>query len=517
MYLANIYLLILILLTIIISVNSTYLKDDDKLYLIQVEYGYNITEFSFEVLNRDDAEINDFLSSRIACFNNTEYDNDIFDLYSVYINKYWLFMVNSSKIADELLQRDDYKKKELYINGIIVPESLNYKMPEINNNKRIPVFIVKDNITEKLSKFDIRYMNKHTYFLFDIKRAISNYPEVYLFIISILLIICSFITTFYWKVKLKSLSRRNVLPLHSFLITIPLFLFLLSIALVIKSIDIKGKDPNKQYEDSIFVDTALITLSAIYKSILWFMTLLICYGWKISIQTLSRNDVKFLMKMFLVIYIVMCLDQIIDSTGIKIWIFHISEIKNIIFYSGMLYLLLRKVNKNIIFIERRLYYARLFNLDYNEAFAYKLKLTKKLKPMLYSYISLYVIVLLIHKIAVYDYDTPLLETYDYILVDVYLSAFILYVMFPRILPENFNVDLGNDLDEDIGLVFKAFLPKYNMINNEYKENEKEIKSIKDKKIPILILGPCLSHYGGGGEQEVSLNNYINNIEIGYTD
>ena len=147
MCISYIYFLILIFLTILISVNSAVLNEDDKLNLIQVEYGYNITNFDLEVLNRDDAEINDFLSSRIAFMNGSSFDNEIFDIYSAYINKYWIFIVNSSSVADSLLERDYYKKNELYINGIIVPKSLNYKMPEKNNNKKIPIFIVNDNIT----------------------------------------------------------------------------------------------------------------------------------------------------------------------------------------------------------------------------------------------------------------------------------------------------------------------------------------------------------------------------------
>jgi hypothetical protein len=185
--------LILILLTILISVNSAILNEDDKLILIQVEYGYNISNFSLEVLNRDDAEINDFLSSRIAFMTGSEdKDKEIFDLYSQYINKYWMFLVNSSEAADRLLQREDYKKNELYINGIIIPKSLNYKMPSKNNNKNIPIFILKDEIVEKLYSFDIRHMEKHIYFLFLIKRAISTYPEIYFLVISIILLVSSF-------------------------------------------------------------------------------------------------------------------------------------------------------------------------------------------------------------------------------------------------------------------------------------------------------------------------------------
>ena len=82
---------ILIILTLILTINSSMLKEDDKLFLIQTEYQFNITKFNVTVLNRDEAEINDHLFSSLAFMNNTDSDKIIFDLYSNYINKYWIF------------------------------------------------------------------------------------------------------------------------------------------------------------------------------------------------------------------------------------------------------------------------------------------------------------------------------------------------------------------------------------------------------------------------------------------
>lgn len=515
MFVSNIYFLILILLTILISVNSSVLLDDDQLFVIRVEYGYNQTEFPFEVLNRDDAEINDFLSSRIAFMDGSDNDKEIFDIYSSYINKYWMFLVNSSSVADSLLQREDYEKNELYINGIIVPESLNYKMPSTNNNKKIPIFIVKDNITKNISAYDIRKMDKHNYFLFEIKRAISTYPEVYLLVISIITLISAFAMVVYWNVKMKSVARVDLLRIQRALYTIPIFIFLLAIALIVKAIDIRGQDPYRNYDDSIYINTALITLSAIYRTALWLFLLFISCGYKISINRLPRGDVKFLLKSSLIIYILMCLDQIIDERGVKLWVFHLSEIKNILFYAGIMYILFKRINKNLRFLERKLFYARLLAPEYIEALAFKIKLMKKVKWILYAYLGLFFFILLLHKTALLPYDSSLLETFNYNFVDVCLSVSLLYVFRPQQLPPNFDTDLGNNLDEDLGLVYKAFLPRYDMINDVYKDNPKDIQSMKGKNIPILVLGPCLSHYDTSGKEEISMNNYINNIGIGF--
>ena len=82
----------------------------------------------------------------------------------------------------------------------------------------------------------------------------------------------------------------------------------------------------------------------------------------------------------------MCLDQIIDSASTGIWVFLLSEIKNLIFYISMLFLMLKKIRKTISFLERKLYYARALSLEYVEALVYKINLINKFKIMLYSYI-----------------------------------------------------------------------------------------------------------------------------------
>ena len=274
----------LIILILIITLNCSTLKKNDELYLVQVEYQYNITKFNLYMLNKDNAEINDFLSSRIAFMNSTESDDLIFNLYCNYINKYWLFLVNSSDVADKLLKRDDYKKNEIYINGIIIPKSLNYEMPKKNNNN-IPIFILDDNITDYLYFYDIRNMEKNIYFLFNIKRAIANYPETYLLIIAILSIIISAAMFVYWRILMKSTGRVYILSIHKFLFSIPFFIFLLSISFLIKAVDVKGQDPYIEYECSVYIDISLITLDAVYRTLLWLLILLMCCGWKISKQT----------------------------------------------------------------------------------------------------------------------------------------------------------------------------------------------------------------------------------------
>ena len=133
--------------------------------------------------------------------------------------------------------------------------------------------------------------------------------------------------------------------------------------------------------------------------------------------------------------------------------------------------------------------------------------------MLGSYIVVFFLFILLHKTKLYRYDTELLELYNYTVVEIFLSAILLYLFRPRELPLNFNVDIGNDDVDDMGMVYKAYLPKYDSIDLKFLNNNRNIRPFKRRNIPILVLGPCLSHIEAE-EEEVSINNYINNINIG---
>ena len=70
-------------------------------------------------------------------------------------------------------------------------------MPSKNTN--ISIFILNDKTAKKLYSFDIRYMEKHLYILFLIKRAISSYPKVYFLVVSINLFVSDLSLTVYWR------------------------------------------------------------------------------------------------------------------------------------------------------------------------------------------------------------------------------------------------------------------------------------------------------------------------------
>ena len=73
------------------------------------------------------------------------------------------------------------------------------------------------------------------------------------------------------------------------------------------------------------------------------------------------------------------------------------------------------------------------------------------------------------------------------------------------------------MEEYFGFFYKIFLPKYQNINRKKEANRKDLQECKNNNLTILILGPCLSHHNSNEEEELSINNYINNVEIGFVN
>jgi hypothetical protein len=62
----------------------------------------------------------------------------------------------------------------------------------------------------------------------------------------------------------------------------------------------------------IYLDTIITTLNSIFKTILWFMIIMIASGWQIFKIVLTREEMKRYIAIYILIYIAICFDQIID-------------------------------------------------------------------------------------------------------------------------------------------------------------------------------------------------------------
>lgn len=505
-----------------IFINNSKLKENDEVSLIYYEYNYNLSEIKMETLNRD-VSIIDSASCHLAFIENEEKEhNEIFDIYSSYFNRQWIFYADKKETIDKLLEID-YEKKNIYLMGILIPNDLNYNIDE---DYDIPIFKIEKNYSNYMKNWDMRNEEKNIFFSLKINHAIEDYPENYFLLLSIIVLFLIFSLLLYWKMVFKSINPIHILPLHKLCLCLIYLNTFICFILILKSINIRG---SKIYEDeaesSILLDTALITLNGIHRTTFWILILLLSFGWNISLQQLSAQDCKSFLKILLALFFAMSIDQIIDIIFEPIYRVHISEIKNIIVYGIIIYFMLYKINKNIKFLRLKIHYANLISPEYITALVYKMKLFFKFRILLIFYFFFFLGVLVLHKTIFYEYDEVILESYDYFVLDCIFEYAFLIIFRPKELPQFYNINLGDNLEGEDGNIYKYELPGYSEAHLKIPDlTKKQVDECIKKEIPIVIVGPNIKNSKNIENIEneninnnSSINKYFLNLNIGFAN
>ena len=489
---------------------TAILKDKDNVSLVYYEYSYNISEINLEMKNRN-VKLENSVQCRLAFIKDESKEHqEIFDIYSNYINRQWLFFTNNNETARKLL-KIDYFSKNIFLMGLLVPKSLNFKMDE---DYQVPIFEISDNYTEMMEAWDIRDAKKNIFFTLEVKRAIEYYPENYFLILSMTILICTFSFLIFWKISINKIAPENILPIQRICQVLIYFNAILCIILVVKSFNIRGtKIYENEEESSILIETAFITLNSLYRSLLWLLAFLLSFGYNISLQRINGNDCKTFLKTTFLMFFVLSLDQVIDLIFSPIFRIHISEIKNIIFYAIIIFVMCKKLNKNITFLQMKIHYASLISPEIMGSLKYKIKLVKTLRIIFISYFILYLTVMALEKTIFYKYDESTFESYNYMALDAVFLYAIIILFRPKELPEFYTINLGDNLDGDEGNIYKYKLPKYSEANSlKLNLTKKEIDSCKKGDTPILIIGPSdESDFNNNNEEIIETNNNDNSI------
>ena len=503
------------------TLKSATLKDNDKISLIYYEYSYNLSEINL-VINNTDVNIIDTLSCYLAFIKNEDSDiKEIFDFYSSYFNRQWIFFTNNSEIINNLL-KIDYNSYDIDLFGIIIPANLTYK---IEKEYDIPIFEINNNYIKYIEKWDIRNEKKNIFFSLKIYRELEYYPENYFLLLSIFVFILNFFILLYWKIMLKKINPIYILNLHKIGNYLIYLNNILCFILIINSINIRGKKIySNEEESSILLDTVLITLISIHRTILWLFALLVSYGWNITLQQLSPRDCKFFLIMILVIFFALSSDSIIDSVFNPIYRMNISEIKNSIFYLVFIYIMLYKIDKNKNILKLKIEYVELISPQYISSLLFKVNIFMKLEYLLIFYYLIFLVVFVFHKTIFFKYDEVILELYDYFTLDCLFEYLILIIFRPKVLPDNYNMDLGDYLEAENGNIYNCYLPKFSETQLKIKDlTKKQVEECIKKKIPILIVGPNINNIINDDNIENinentnnNINKYFLNLNIGFT-
>lgn len=503
------------LLLICNLINFISLKNYEFLSLSIYEGTFIKESYNLSLKNIDDAKIRNNPSKLAYITNINGNDSIIYNNYSKYFNKLWVFYITNEEQINLVLSKD-FSDYEIIITGILIPKSLNYQIISENNvNEEIPIIEVPENIT--LEQYDIRACNKNIFFVI---KQINNLlvPVKYLIAFSIIVLISSIIISLVWNIFEKRVGPDYLFNYHDKIKYIFCAHIFLALTLIFKTVSIMRED---NYELTATVEISLTLSSSFFKSLLWFLVYLIGYGWYICFHDLLLNEQKKLVRLLLLIIVTFWIDDILGKYVDDLWILKISEIKNLFLYIFLVVMTTKNIKKNLNILNRKHNYALSMLPEYAEGIMTKIILLSNLKLIIWSYIPIYLLILIIHKLFLSDFDSTILLIYNYLIPDFILETFFVLLMRPKVVSDFYNVDLGEMFDEIEGNTYMCHLPKYDEQLEEKIEDINFIKKDNDiEEIPIVVLEPNeegnnSNNIDNSGFMEYDINKYFSNIKVGY--
>ena len=164
--------------------------------------------------------------------------------------------------------------------------------------------------------------------------------------------------------------------------------------------------------------------------------------------------------------------------------------------------------------------------EYADGISEKIKLLKYLKYDVFCYLPLYLLIVIINKFLLSEYDNPIILLFIYLIPDFILEFLFMILLRPKIVPIFFSIDLGDMFNEVEGNTYICQLPNFDEFNddnvkekinynkNDYNENE---------IMPIIVLGPEKNKNNSfiddnnsdkSGPLDLEINKYFASIKVG---
>lgn len=330
------------------------------------DYGVNTSHYNVTFLNAE--RMTNFTEGqfcKLAVINDIAQFSAIDTLAKLY-NHQWMFFFD--KEYQSLIPKAlGYNFTNMALHAILI----NY---DYEQNISIPLIkINEDNSTDAIKELDYSKQTKNTFLVLSKFKKIIIYPTTYFIIISVVAFSILFIYVFFWVFKFKMTIPTSIITLQKILLYFPIAEVLLNATIILNVLLVKG-DSTDSSSFNIYIETALVTINAVYRTILWFLIVLVVCGWQITKQSLTREEMKFYIKVYVVIYIAMCIDQIIDGVFGTIIVFSPSELKNILLYAVIVSALTYKGSKSYKYLKHKIIYAMILSREYIPAILLKMKM-----------------------------------------------------------------------------------------------------------------------------------------------
>ena len=512
--------LIFVILLLSISINYIFAKKPQLLSVSVYENSFKKDTYNITLINPSYVKIlkNPSKLAYITDINNK--DSIILDNYTKYYNKIWLFFMTDISELKQVIEKK-YENDNILITGLIIPESLDYNDIDMENIEKFPLFTINETLNKTLINYDIRKNKKNVYF-------IINYTEnlllQFFIVFSSISLISAIVIGVVWNILEKKVGPDYLFNYHERMKYVLCSHIFLAITLIFKTVSLMRTE---NYELTVAVEISLYLSVSFFRSLLWFLIYLISCGWNICFQELPMNEQRKMYKIFIGIALFFWIDDVLDKYCKKLWVFNISEIKNIILFAVLTILTRRNINKNIISLNRKYNYALNLLQDYADGISEKIKLLKYLKYEIFCYLPLYLMVLLINKLFLIDYDNPIILLYIYLIPDFILEFAFMFLLRPKIVPIFFGIDLGGMFNEEVGNTYICTLPKYEDFNDEnVKEKITYDYYDENEKIPIVVFGPENSKNNSFMDEDIpeyanpidlEINKYFASIKVGYIE
>jgi hypothetical protein len=132
-----------------------------------------------------------------------------------------------------------------------------------------------------------------------------------MFISCIVSAVISVLFVVIWHYATYKIYSSYITPLQKILTALPYLKAILAILMVFY-IQQGSFDPKNKSMVSVYLDTIIATLNSIFKTILWFLIIIVATGWQLYKSVLNRDEMRKFIALYIFIYITVCFDQIID-------------------------------------------------------------------------------------------------------------------------------------------------------------------------------------------------------------
>lgn len=162
--------------------------------------------------------------------------------------------------------------------------------------------------------------------------AVQKQTSQYLLLSLSLILIIVYITSklFINKLNIEATNLfKFILAMSMFYIVVTLFIFYYVL--------INGDLDDLTTSASLLI-TIVYSLFTIFKAILCYLLFIISFGWEVYISAFTRSEIKFLLAMFISIYVLMSIELLVSflNTNFLFWNFTLADIKNILFFCSIL-------------------------------------------------------------------------------------------------------------------------------------------------------------------------------------